>query len=152
MDDRTQLTQQSQPETWDRTELLRTAAQTLRHVAREVPRGPWRWGDPDLGVGESTPIGIGEPTPIADEPRPGQGPHLPRWRVHAEPDDGIYPGPARKIRTDAIGPELAEALAALLDSLAERNEDSGASPSDEVERAAVAVAACVIHTVAELPK
>jgi hypothetical protein len=33
----------------DAVELLRAAAAALRRVGTDVPRGPWRWGDPDVG-------------------------------------------------------------------------------------------------------
>ena len=33
----------------DAAQLLRAAAEELRRSCRLVPRGPWRWGDPDVG-------------------------------------------------------------------------------------------------------
>ena len=56
MDNRPALSRQPPPEAWDHADLLRTAAETLRYIAREVPRGPWRWGEPDLGDGEPAPV------------------------------------------------------------------------------------------------
>jgi hypothetical protein len=148
MDDRPPHTRAPQPEAAHQVEVLRIAAETLRDIARQRPRGPWRWGEPDLGVGEVTPIGIGEPTPITVEPTPFPGPHLARSRIHAEPLTAIYPTPARQVGMNAIGPEMVAALATLLDGVAERIADGGATSADEVQRAAVAVARCVIHAAA----
>jgi hypothetical protein len=142
MDNRPAFAQDPQPETSGHAKLLRVAAETLRDIVREVPRGPWRWGEPDLAIEEPLSVGIGNPIST-------RSPHARRWRGPAESLDtttpAVRPRPAWTVPIDAVGPEVAEALATLLDQLAKRIEDGATDSADEVERAAVAVAGCVIH-------
>jgi hypothetical protein len=125
------------PEPRGHADTLRVAAETLRYIAREVPRGPWRWAEPDLD------LGVPVPTP---------GAHVPRWPRATEAPEEFAPVVHPRIRTDVVSPEVAEALATLLDRMATRLEQGGAesaagtSAAEEVERAAVAVARCVIDT------
>ena len=51
----------------DAVEVVRAAAEVLREATRDLPRGPWHWGDPEV-----------------DDDRPGVGP-VPRhesWPLH----------------------------------------------------------------------
>jgi hypothetical protein len=142
MDNRPAFAQDPQPETSGHAELLRVAAETLRGMVREVPRGPWRWGEPDLAIEEPLSVGIGNPIST-------RSPHARRWRGPAESLETttpvVHPPPAWTVPIDAVGPGVAEALATLLEQLAKRIEDGATDSADEVERAAVAVAGCVIH-------
>ena len=142
MDNRPALAQDPQPETSGHAELLRVAAETLRGIVREVPRGPWRWGEPDLAIQEPLSVGI-------EKPISTRNPRARRWRRPAEALEtrttAVRPRPAWTVPIDAVGPEVAEALATLLDQLAKRIEENASDSADEGERAAVAVAGCVIH-------
>jgi hypothetical protein len=127
---------------------LRAAAEVLRAVARNRPRGPWRWGDPEVGdepCGHSTP---------QHQPGPAFPPH--RW-----PDPLDEPAPlshrdplfpfAEPLRprtwpATAVGPAVAEPLAALLDVVAGQVERDDRGVDQAAVRAAVAVARSVLRS------
>ena len=46
-------------------EVLRAAVEVLRSIARNLPRGPWWWGDPDVGDESGAgPLPRPEPWPV----------------------------------------------------------------------------------------
>jgi hypothetical protein len=115
-------------------DVLRMAAETLRYLAREVPRGPWRWAEPDLETAD-----------------PLMAPHLhgPRRPAHdaalvaTTATVGRQPTPL--VGSNVIDPEIGEVLATLLELMAERPEDDATESADRVERAVVAVARSVLR-------
>jgi hypothetical protein len=139
----------------DAVALLRAAAEVLRSATRTRPRGPWRWGDPEIDRGVDQEVG-GRPTP-QHQPWPALPPH--RWPDPLDaPDplghgDPLFPfpddAPPLRPRTwpaTVVGPAVAEPLAALLDVVAGQVErdDHGVDP--EAARAAVAVARSVLRS------
>ena len=117
------------------TEVLRTAAQALRYCAREVPRGPWRWAEPDLDITE----------PFTDRGRHWRPPH----NVVLEAAEATAaPQPAQRVCPDVVDPEIGEVLATLLELMAERLESDSTDSIEGTERAAVAVARSVLQAAA----
>ena len=116
----------------DAAQLLHAAADVLRQAGRQVPRGPWRWGDPDIGGDElgSGPVPRHERWPAPPDRRPNPldesapigrrdpfGPTPSEWPPLGP---GVHPHTWRM-----FDPEVAEPLAALLEVLAghlERDE------------------------------
>ena len=113
--------------------MVRAAAAALRRVAREVPRGPWRWARPDLQVDEPS---------LTDIPPVARG-LLPDDPLDLTPEL-TPPRPAAGALAELVHPEIADALATLLDQLAHRIEDGDVAW--EVGRSAVALARIVLHT------
>ena len=130
---------------------LRQAAELLRCVGREHPRGPWRWADPDpAGLsGDAQPEGGSQHGAVrGPDRRAATGPAA--WRADPEADplttfEHLIPGPvpasAQHVHADVVEPSLAGPLADLLDAVADAAADSpGASATIEPYRAALRVA------------
>jgi hypothetical protein len=136
-------------------EMLHAAAEVLRRATRAVPRGPWRWGNPDVGDDEpgADPHSRPEPWPVhlphrrpspLDEPVPpglhdpyGPLPDAVRPPVHPHVPSGPPLG---------LDPALADSLAALLERHAERIGQDDRTLDGETARAAVAVARSVLRS------
>jgi hypothetical protein len=112
-------------------DLVRSAAGALRRIAREEPRGPWRWARPDLEVGEP---------PLTDAPL------RTRQRLLDDPLHELTPPVAMPQPAGApaglVRPEAADALATLLERIAHRLDEDGA---DEIGRSAVVLARTLLH-------
>jgi hypothetical protein len=136
----------------DAVELVRAAVVVLRRASRDLPRGPWRWGDPDLGDDEP-----------GTDPRPELWPvHPPHRRPNplSEPVPGLrdpygpFPDdlpsavrpPVEPRRPLVLDPALADALAALLERHADQIERDDRTMDVETARAAVAVARSVLRS------
>lgn len=144
------------PAARDTVEVLRAAAQVLRRRTRELPRGPWRWGDPDVGDESAT-----GPTPPY-EPRPVLPPH--RWPNpldepaplgHRDPfapfPDDVPPPLRPRTRPrppTVLDPGVAEPLAALLNLLAEQVERDERGADTETAWTAAALARSVLRSCA----
>ncbi|MGH4008314.1 MAG: hypothetical protein ACRDTH_09220 [Pseudonocardiaceae bacterium] len=145
-------------------DLLRQAAETLRQAARYAKPGPWQGGDPDLIGGaleqdRSTLEHLAAPTPLpairrtqaVGEPAfPGLRDSLEVFEDALQPTHPRVPANARWI--ELVSPLIAEPLATLLHSLAQRLEETiqtGGSADDEPYRSAVAVAKVVVGATAE---
>jgi hypothetical protein len=135
----------------DPAQLLRAAAEELRRSCRQAPRGPWRWGDPDVGNEPgSSPVPRHElwpvppdrrPNPLQERPPLGRrdpfGPSPTEWPpLHpgVHPDTSHLPGPG-----------VAESLAALLDVLA-RHLERDEAPDPQICLTAVNVARSVLRS------
>jgi len=136
----------------DAAQLLRAAAEELRRSCRLVPRGPWRWGDPDVGDGpDSDPVPRHElwphppgqrPNPLEERPPLGHrdpfGPSPSEWPP-------LHPG-VHQPHSHQLDPEVAEPLAALLDVLAERLERDDEVVDPRTRLTAVSLARSVLHS------
>jgi hypothetical protein len=125
----------------DTVEVLRAAAEGLRRLARDLPRGPWRWGDPDVGD-EPGPVPVHEPwtvVPPSRYPKPFGEPEPVGHRDPFAPfPDGIPPL-RRRVGAHAAGG---------LDVLASRVERDERAIDPETARAAVAVARVALRSCA----
>jgi hypothetical protein len=153
------------PESGSAAEWLRRAAAVLREQLRELPHGPWRWADPDIGSGGppddiaelgrdpgralgSTPVhpsGIGQP-PLPGWRDPAFAPPMSTFEDVGHPARSRVPVGARPV--GGIAPAIAEPLATLLDQLArqvEQGDQGGAGGEEDVEQAAVAVAKIILE-------
>jgi hypothetical protein len=139
----------------DAVALLRAAAEVVRTATRNRPRGPWRWGDPEVDHEVDHEVG-GRPTPQR-QPWPALPPH--RWPDPLEGpaplghDDPLFPfpdeAPPLRPRTwpaTVVGPAVAEPLAALLDVVAGQVERDDRGVDQDAVRAAVAVARSVLRS------
>jgi hypothetical protein len=115
----------------DQVAALRAAVAALQRIAREEPRGPWRWAHPDLEPGAP---------PLV--PPPGLRRHLLDDPLDKVAPLVVTPHPAPVTRSGPVPPEIADALATLLDQVARSLEEDGGAP-DGIARAAVAVARLV---------
>ena len=135
---------------------LRQAAELLRSVGREHPRGPWRWADPD----STGPIGDARPESgsrhgAAQGLDPREAPGSAAWQADPAADPlttfehlipgrtpaGPAPTSARHLHPAMVEPSLAGPLADLLDAVADAAADSPrASATIEPYRAAMRVA------------
>jgi len=135
----------------DAAQLLRAAAEELRRSCRLMPRGPWRWGDPDVGDGpDSDPVPRhelwppppgGRSNPLEERPSLGHrdpfGPSPSEWPpLHP----GVHPP-----HSHPLDAEVAEPLAALLDVLAEHLERDDEVVDPRTRLTAVSLARSVLH-------
>jgi hypothetical protein len=118
--------------------MVRAAAEALRRIAHDVPRGPWRWAHADLHLGEP---------PLTDVPggaRRGPGGN-PLEEIEGS---SVTPHPVPGRRAEPVHPEIADALAAVLDGLAGRIDDGDDTIDDGISRPAVALARLVLRMTA----
>ena len=132
--------------------LLRAAADAARQAGRHLPRGPWRWGDPDVGDepdGGSTPRHELWPDPVHRRPNPLDEPVPSHHRDPFGPsptDRPPLPPHAGPRRPPVLDPAVAEPLATLLDALAGRLEDDGGALDPWTSLAAVSLARSLLRT------
>lgn len=136
-------------------QVLRAAAEVVRRATRDLPRGPWRWGDPD--VGEDVP----DVAPLVHRASPG--PPLPRTAGRARldeplpsgmrdvfgtmPDDAPLPvRPVHRRPPLVLDPALAEPLATLLELIAGQVERDDGAAYTATARAAEALAQAVLRS------
>jgi hypothetical protein len=140
----------------DAAQLLRTAADALRRAGRPEPRGPWRWGDPDVGdQPDSGPVPRHElwPAPPDRWPSPLDEParmHL-RDPFGPSPSEApaVHPG-VRSPTSRPLDPDVAESLAALLDVLAEHIERDDEAVDPQTRLTATHLARSLIRSYAAL--
>ena len=113
-------------------QLLRAAADVLRRSSRQVPRGPWRWGDPDVGGDQSgsDPVPRHElwPPPPDRWPNPLDEPAPLHHRDPFGPSPSEWPPVGPRVHppsSPTLDREVAEPLAALLDVLEHYDETVG---------------------------
>ena len=136
----------------DAAQLLRAAADVLRRAAQQGPRGPWRWGDPDVGdQPDSGPVPRHElwPAPPDRWPNPLDEPGPPRHRdpFGPSPSDSLplHPG-VRAPTSHLLDPEVADPLAALLDVLAGHIERDDEAVDPQARLTAVSLARSLIRS------
>ena len=136
----------------DAAQLLRAAADVLRRAGQQGPRGPWRWGDPD--VGDQPDSGLVPrhelwPAPSDRWPNPLDEPGPLRHRDPFGPSPSESPPSHPGVRAPGshlLDPEVADPLAALLDVLAGHIERDGEAVDPQARLTAVSLARSLIRS------